>query len=105
MTTRRRLPSGQRPRIAVLDDFMGVAPSLADWSILSDRADVTFITEPLPTGAARAAALAGFDALCLMRERTPIPADLLNALPRLKAIVASGKTNRTLDYAAAPLRS
>lgn len=101
MTPPRQLLPDERPRIAVLDDYMGVAATLADWSILKNRADVTFITEPLPGGSDRVAALAEFDAICLLRERTPMPAHLLHALPRLKAIVASGKSNRTLDYAAA----
>lgn len=101
MTPMRQLLPGHRAQIGVLDDFMGVAPTLAHWSVLQDRADVTFITEPLPGGADRVAALTEFDALCLLRERTPVTADLLHTLPRLKAIVTSGRSNRTLDYAAA----
>lgn len=100
MTRHRPLPQGRKARIAVLDDYMGVAHRLADWSVLSDRADVTFLTEAiaardLPT------VLADYDAICLLRERTDFPADVLNALPNLKAIAATGRKTRTLDYAAA----
>lgn len=100
MTQHRLLPKGRKARIAVLDDYMGVAHRLADWSVLSDRADVTFLTQAiapadLPT------ALAGYDAICLLRERTDFPAEVLNALPDLKVIAATGRKTRTLDYAAA----
>lgn len=84
----------------MLDDYMGVAHRLADWNRLSPRAEVTFLTEPL-TQAQAVERLAGYDAVCLLRERTPMPADLLRRLPELKAIAATGRLNRTLDYAAA----
>ncbi|WP_225027576.1 D-2-hydroxyacid dehydrogenase family protein [Xinfangfangia pollutisoli] len=101
MTEFRPLPQDRRPRIAVLDDYMGVAHRLADWSRVQARADVTFLTEALPPGPATVAGLRGFDAICLLRERSAIPADLLRQLPELRAIAATGKLNRTLDYAAA----
>lgn len=101
MTDFRPLPEGRRPRIAVLDDYMGVAHRLADWSRVQARADVTFLTKALPPGEATVSALRDFDAICLLRERSAMPADLLRQLPELRAIAATGKLNRTLDYAAA----
>ncbi len=102
MTHHRSLPEGRKPRIAVLDDYMGVAHEMADWSRLGDRADLEFLTDPLPEGSrAQAEALAPFDALCLLRERTPMPGDLLRQLPELRAIAMTGRRNRTLDDAAA----
>jgi phosphoglycerate dehydrogenase-like enzyme len=96
MTNHRPLPNGRKARIAVLDDYMGVAHRLADWSRLSDRAEVTFLTHAIaPTDLARE--LAPFDAICLLRERTDMPGDLLRALPNLAAIAATGRQNRTLD--------
>ena len=66
MTNHRPLPNGRKARIAVLDDYMGVAHRLADWSRLSDRAEVTFLTHAIaPTDLARE--LAPFDAICLLR--------------------------------------
>lgn len=95
MSNHRRPPQG-RAKIAVLDDYMGVAENLADWSVLADRADVTFLAEAIPlTDIARR--LAPYDAICLLRERTDFPGDLLRALPNLKAIAATGAHNRTLD--------
>lgn len=102
MTGFRPLPQDRPARIAVLDDYMGVAHRLADWSSLAGRAEVTFLTDPLPDDIAGAAArLAGFDAICLLRERSAMPAELLQALPDLRAIAATGRVNRTLDYRAA----
>ncbi len=100
MTGFRSLPEGRKARIAVLDDYMGVAHRLADWSCLADRADVTFLTHAIPP-ADLARALAPYDALCLLRERTDFPGTLLRALPNLKAIAATGRQNRTLDTATA----
>lgn len=93
-------PLSGRARIAVLDDYMGVAHDLAPWDRLSDRADVEFLTSPI-SEAERADRLAPFDAICLLRERMPMPGELLRALPNLKAIAATGRRNRTLDDATA----
>lgn len=100
MTQHRPLPQGRKARIAVLDDYMGVAQRLADWSVLADRAEVTFLTNAiaftdLPM------ALADYDAICLLRERTDFSAEVLNAMPNLKAIAATGRKTRTLDTDAA----
>lgn len=94
MTHFRPPPKGRPARIAVLDDYMGVARQLADWGRLAPRAEIAFLTEPA-TGADQ---LAGFDALCLLRERSAMPGELLRALPELKAIAATGRVHRTLDY-------
>lgn len=100
MTNFRPLPDGRKARIAVLDDYMGVAQRLADWSNLSDRAEVTFLSHSIPQERLRRE-LAGYDALCLLRERTDFSAEILHSLPNLKAIVSTGRQNRTLDSVAA----
>ncbi|MFD1911064.1 D-2-hydroxyacid dehydrogenase family protein [Halodurantibacterium flavum] len=86
-------------RIAVLDDYAGVAAGLADWASLG--ADVTFFRDTLKDEAALAARLAPFDILCVMRERTPLPASLLRQLPQLRLIVTSGPRNLSIDLDAA----
>lgn len=100
MTEYRPLPADRPARIAVLDDYMGVAPGLADWRILSPRAEVTFLESAIPRDKL-IAELAPFDAICLLRERTDFPAEILERLPNLKAIAATGAKNRTLDSDAA----
>lgn len=85
-------------QIAILDDYAGAALRLADWTGLGQ---VTVFRDTLKDPDALAARLAPFDAICLMRERTPIPAALIARLPRLKLIVTTGMRNAAIDTAAA----
>lgn len=85
-------------KIAVLDDYQGVAISMADWARL--EADVTTFHDTI-SGPALVERLRPFDVICIMRERTPFPADLIAALPKLKLIVTTGMRNLSLDVAAA----
>src|SRR3546814_21156658 len=48
------------------------------------------------------AALAGYDILCLLRERMALPGALLRSLPDLRMIACTGPHNRTLDLETAP---
>ncbi|NVO25202.1 NAD(P)-dependent oxidoreductase [Donghicola mangrovi] len=86
-------------RIAVLDDWSGVAEQTADWGSLG--ADVTYFTQPLtdPVGQ-----LQPYDVVCLMRERTLFGAELIGALPNLRLIVTTGPRNLSIDTAAARAR-
>jgi phosphoglycerate dehydrogenase-like enzyme len=88
-------------RCAVLDDFQNVASACADWSTLSDRVEVVSFAEHFATEDELAAALADFDFVVTLRERVPFPDSLLNRLPRLKLLIASGMRNSVIDYAAA----
>ncbi|MFF2515934.1 D-2-hydroxyacid dehydrogenase family protein [Streptomyces sp. NPDC058086] len=88
-------------RCAVLDDFQNVASTCADWSTLSDRVEVVSFTEHFATEDDLASALADFDFVVTLRERVPFPDSLLNRLPRLKLLIASGMRNSVIDYAAA----
>ena len=38
-----------------------------------------------------------YDVLCLMRERTPLPEELINKLPNLKLVITSGMWNASVD--------
>lgn len=96
LTAFRERPRDRKARIAVLDDYMGVAERLADWSCLADRAEIGFLTEAIPPDRLTRT-LAPYDALCLLRERTDFPGEVLRGLPNLKAIAATGRSNRTLD--------
>lgn len=88
-------------RCAVLDDFQNVALTSADWSVLGDRVEVVSFTEHFASEDELAAALAGFDCVVTLRERVPFPASLLNRLPRLRLLIASGMRNSVIDLAAA----
>ncbi|MFF3578821.1 D-2-hydroxyacid dehydrogenase family protein [Streptomyces mirabilis] len=88
-------------RCAVLDDFQNAASTSADWSTLSDRVEVVSFAEHFATEDELASALADFDFVVTLRERVPFPDSLLNRLPRLKLLIASGMRNSVIDYAAA----
>ena len=86
-------------KIAVLDDYMKIAGTLADWTSLPDHVHTDFFTEKLPDGMdARAAALADYDVLVVTRERTPLPKELLARLPNLKFIASPEMHNRVIDF-------
>lgn len=91
-------------RCAVLDDYQNVALSFADWSVVSDDVEVTVFNKGLGDLKAVAAALQGFDIVCIMRERTPFPRALLEKLPDLKLLVTTGLKNAAVDVAAAKER-
>jgi phosphoglycerate dehydrogenase-like enzyme len=90
-----------RTTIAVLDDYQGVALQMADWSSLGERAEVTVFREPLSDPDRVVQTLAPFEVVCVMRERTPLPASVLERLPRLRLIVSTGPRNRSIDTEAA----
>lgn len=91
-------------QIAVLDDYQKVAESFAPWSQLRDKAHVTFFHDTLQDEDQLVERLAGFDVLCVMRERTPVGASLLARLPRLRLLVTTGMHNAAIDVAAATAR-
>ncbi len=86
-------------KIAVLDDYAGRALDLADWSGL----DVTVFRDTI-TGPALVDRLAPFQVVCVMRERTPLPADVIDTLPNLRLIVTTGPRNLSIDVDAAQAR-
>lgn len=89
-----------RVKIAVLDDSQNVAKASADWSQLRDRAEVTFFREAFGSEDKAAAALAPFEILVPMRERTAFTGSLVAKLPNLKMIAQTGGRAMTLDVAA-----
>jgi len=87
-------------RVAVLDDYQGAARASDAWTALAGRAEVVFFSDSV-RGRALVERLAAFDAVVLMRERTPVPRAVIEALPRLVLIVSSGRANAALDTEAA----
>ncbi len=88
-------------RIAILDDYFNTALGLADWSRLEGRADTTVFTEHLGGEDAVAKALADFEIIVGMRERTPFPGTLIRRLPKLKLLITTGMRNLAFDLEAA----
>src|SRR6185295_12974909 len=88
-------------KIAVLDDYQGVALESADWSVLRDRADIDVFQDHLAGPDAVIERLLPFDVVCVMRERTPLPSDVIERLPNLKLIASTGAVNASIDVVAA----
>ena len=88
-------------KIAILDDYQNIALKLADWSTLARRAEITVFNDHIADPAAIIDRLLPFDVVCVMRERTPLPRDIIQRLPRLKLIASTGFGNASIDMAAA----
>ncbi len=88
-------------RVAILDDFQNVALTLADWSPLDGRAQTTVFRDHLKDLDRLVERRRDFEAIALMRERTPFPRALIERLPKLTLLTTSGMTNRSIDLAAA----
>jgi phosphoglycerate dehydrogenase-like enzyme len=87
-------------KIGILDDWQDVARTSADWSRLATRAELVFFADAFASEDEAAAALADFDILLTMRERTAFPETLLRRLPKLRMISVTGASNRLLDVEA-----
>jgi len=90
-----------RLRCAILDDYLDLTLTIADWSRVEDRVDITVFNEPFASMEAAAGALKDFEIICAMRERTPFPRALFAALPKLKLLITSGMRNAAIDMEAA----
>jgi phosphoglycerate dehydrogenase-like enzyme len=91
-------------RVAVLDDYQGVAEDLADWTRLPPEVILSVFRDRISDQDRLVERLLPFDILCLMRERTPMPVSLMARLPNLKLIVTSGMRNAAIDVEAAVKR-
>src|SRR6476469_10275541 len=88
-------------KIAILDDYQNVALTMADWSRVENEAEITVFTDHVGEPDAVVARLQPFDVVCVMRERTPLPREILQRLPKLKLIASTGARNASIDMAAA----
>src|SRR6202165_1488281 len=88
-------------KVAVLDDYQNAALESADWSLLRDRAEVTVFQDHLADPDALIERLLPFDVVCVMRERTPLPRNVIERLPNLKLIASTGSGNASIDAATA----
>ncbi|GAA4857271.1 D-2-hydroxyacid dehydrogenase family protein [Saccharopolyspora rosea] len=86
-------------RIAVLDDYQGVALDHADWSSLD--AEVEVFREHIDDRDELVRRLQPFQVIAAMRERTPFPREVLEALPNLGLLVTTGMRNASIDLDAA----
>ena len=84
-------------KVAILDDYQNVTHHFANWKTLSDKIELKVFNEYIGDDPYLSEKLFDYDVLCLMRERTPLPEDLINKLPNLKLVITSGMWNASVD--------
>src|SRR5688500_15737580 len=91
-------------RLAILDDYQGVALTRGPWDRLPKDITIEVFRDTITDPEAHAARLALFDAILMMRDRTAFLKPLLDRLPNLKLLITSWARNRSIDLAAATAR-
>ena len=91
-------------KAAILDDYQGVALKLADWSATAKDVEIKVFDKPFASQAEAIKALQGFAIVAGMRERTPFPRAVIEALPDLKLLITTGAKNNSFDVKAAAER-
>jgi D-3-phosphoglycerate dehydrogenase len=87
-------------RAAILDDYQNVAMKFADWSSITKDVDVQVFKKHLGGPEAVIKTLQGFAIINMMRERTPFPRQVIEALPDLKLLITTGARNNSIDLKA-----
>jgi len=91
-------------KVAILDDYQNVSHEFVDLKKLSGKYEFKIFSEPFADEADAIEQLSDFEALLIMRERTPITKNLIDNLNDLKYIITSGTRNKVIDLAAAKKR-
>ena len=91
-------------KVAILDDYQNVSQQFVDLEKLSGKYEIKIFSEPFLDEADTIEQLSDFEALLIMRERTPITKNLLDNLNKLKFVITSGLRNRSIDLEAAKKR-
>ena len=86
-------------KVAILDDYQNVFRQIIDFEKHKNEYDFKVFSEPFLDEKETILALESFEALFIMRERTPITKNLIEALPKLKYIFTSGMRNNAIDLA------
>ena len=91
-------------KVAILDDYQNVAQQFVDLEKLAGKYEFKVFSEPFIDEADAIEQLLDFEALLVMRERTPITKKLIDKLSNLKFIITSGLRNKSIDLEAAKKR-
>jgi phosphoglycerate dehydrogenase-like enzyme len=84
-------------KIAILDDYQGIALKMAEWSLIPGNPEIKVFRDHVAELEKLVQRLLPFDILCIMRERTPMTAELIDRLPNLKLIASTGERNSSID--------
>ena len=92
-------------KVAVLDDYQSAFEHIIETENYKDKYDFKIFNEPFTSETEAGVLLQEFDALLIMRERTPITKTLLENLPNLKYLMTSGMRNKAIDLEATKARN
>ena len=84
-------------KVAVIDDYQNSFQQIIDIEKYKNKFFFKVFNEPFTNEKEAAVELEDFEALFIMRERTPITRDLLEGLPKLKYIMTSGMRNNSIN--------
>jgi len=84
-------------KVGILDDYQNISQQFVDIEKLSGKYEFKIFSEPFKNEDEAIEQLSDFEALLVMRERTPITKNLINNLPKLKFVITSGLRNRSID--------
>jgi len=84
-------------KVAVLDDYQDAFRQIVDVEKYKDKFDFKVFNNPFSDENEAAIELEDFEALFIMRERTPMTKTLIENLPKLKYILTSGMRNNAID--------
>jgi phosphoglycerate dehydrogenase-like enzyme len=84
-------------KVAILDDYQNVSQEFVDLEKLSGKYEFKIFSEPFTDEADALDQLSEFEALLIMRERTPMTKNLIDNLTKLKFIITSGSRNKAID--------
>ena len=88
-------------KIAVLDDYQNAFQQIVDIEKYKEKFDFKIFNEPFLDEKEAIVELEDFEALFIMRERTPMTKSLIDSLPKLKYLMTSGMRNKAIDLEAA----
>ena len=88
-------------KVAILDDYQNVFQQFVDLKKLSGKYEIKIFSEPFENEEDTLKKLSDFEALLVMRERTPLTKNIINNLSKLKFIITSGFKNKSIDLDAA----
>ena len=91
-------------KVGILDDYQNISQQFVDIEKLSGKYEIKIFSEPFSDEADAIDQLSDFEALLIMRERTPITKNLIDNLMNLKFIITTGLRNRSIDLASAKKR-
>jgi phosphoglycerate dehydrogenase-like enzyme len=86
-------------KIAILDDYIGVAVAYGDWSVLPDDAEITVYRESIPPERL-VHELSDYEIVVITQQRARFPRTVLAGLPNLKLLVCNGRTSNVIDHEA-----